>query len=310
MKKLALGVVWFTLLVAISTQADEPLATTLPVGDGRVSDHPQVGYVYACNRNFRAGGARHVGAWFDGDTWNPLEKPQVQGRVMWPDATFLVTQMQDRLSIKSNGLPINQPTGIFPIARDDPAYAFDTNPNPISAQTLAFDIPLQPTPAVDSGCLSMGMIGFTQTGIAFYNALDDAGRDAAAHEVQDLCDGHPQGKGQYHYHSSSPCLPGAERNKPIGWALDGYPILGMRDENGRLLKNADLDRCHGRTEQVDIDGRRYDYAYRLTQEYPYTMGCFHGELDPATIQSIRRSMGPPRQSGNLKKGNREQRRSN
>ena len=56
----------------------------------------------------------------------------------------------------------------------------------------------------------MGMIGFTVTGVALYNALDAAGRDAAAHEVQDLCDGHPQGRGQYHYHSSSPCLPGAE----------------------------------------------------------------------------------------------------
>jgi len=29
--------------------------------------------------------------------------------------------------------------------------------------------------------------------VAFYNALDDAGLDAAAHEVQDLCNGHPQG---------------------------------------------------------------------------------------------------------------------
>jgi YHYH protein len=300
-------IAWLALAVAMLAQAHEPLATTLPVGDGRVADHPQVGYVYTCNRNFRAGGARHVGAWFHGETWNPLEKPHVQGRVMWPDASFLLTQKVDVLAVKSNGLPVNQPTGIFPIARDDPAYVFDTNPNPITAQTLAFDIPLHPKPAAMPECLPMGMTGFTLTGVAFYSALDDAGRDAAAHEVQDLCDGHPQGKGQYHYHSSSPCLPSADSNKLVGWALDGYPILGMRDANGDLLKNADLDACHGHTEKVDIGGRSYDYAYRLTQEYPYTLGCYHGELDPATRRSIRRSMGPPGPRRNSMDGNHRQR---
>ena len=303
--KLSLYILWLALPVALSAQAHEPLATTLPVGDGRVTDYPRVGYVYACNQNFRGGGARHVGDWFHGETWNPLEKPHVQGRVMWPTASFLLTPKIDVLSVRSNGLPVNQPTGIFPIARTDPAYAFDTNPNPITAQTLAFDIPLRPRPAAMPECLPMGMTGITLTGVAFYSALDDAGRDAAAHEVQDLCDGHPQGKGQYHYHSSSPCLPGADSNKLVGWALDGYPILGLRDASGRLLKNTDLDACHGRSEKVNANGRTYDYAYRLTQEYPYTLGCFHGEVDPATRQSIRQSMGPPRQRREPMDGNRQ-----
>jgi len=34
--------------------------------------------------------------------------------------------------------------------------------------------------------------------------------------------------------------------------LDGYPILGPRDETGRELTNADLDECHGRTGPVTI----------------------------------------------------------
>ena len=139
----------------------------------------------------------------------------------------------------------------------------------------------------------MGMIGFTLTGVAFYNALDDAGRDAAAHEVQDLCDGHPQGQGQYHYHSSSPCLPGADSNALVGWALDGYPILGMVDSTGKTLANADLDACHGRAETITVQGRPYDYAYRLTPEYPYTLGCFTGVVQRETRQTLRQSMGPP-----------------
>jgi YHYH protein len=284
-----------TVVAAMSAWTGLSTAKELPVGDGRVSDRPLVGNVYPCNTNFRVGGARHVGEWFHGDIWNPLEKPFVAGRVMWPDARHALEVGTEALSIKSNGLPVGQPTGIFPISPEDPVYKYDTNPNPIKAQTLSFQIPLRPVRASQPSCLPMGMIGFTITGVAIYNALDDAGLDAAAHEVQDLCNGHPQGKGQYHYHSTSPCLPGAENNDVVGWALDGYPVMGMRDAKGVLLTNADLDACHGREESITIDGRTYGYVYRLTEEYPYTLGCFRGSLLPSTRQSIRESMGPPRQ---------------
>jgi YHYH protein len=295
MRRLACGLILLVVMISDPVLAHHPVATELPVGDGKVTDHPATGNVFACRTQFRTGGARHVGEWLHGDTWNPLEKPHVRGRLLWPDAVFALTEADDTLSVESNGLPVDQPTGSFPIARDDPAYAYDTNPNPIMAQSLAFDIPLAPIKATEPGCLPMGMTGFTLTGVAIYSAIDDAGLDAAAHEVQDLCNGHPQGKGQYHYHNSSPCLPGAESNAVIGWALDGYPILGMRDARNKLITNADLDVCHGRAEQVSVDGRTYAYAYRLTQEYPYTMGCFTGWVPAETRASIRQSMGLPRQ---------------
>lgn len=269
-------------------------AHELPVGDGRVSAQPQAGYVYACQTHFRGGGARHAGTWFRGETWDPGAKPHVAGRVTWPHAAFSLKASGDQLTVAGNGLPVGQVTGIFPIAPDDPAYQYDTNPNSILALPMTFDIPLHPVAASESGCVPMGMIGISTTGVAFYSALDDAGRDAAAHEVQDICDGHPQGKGQYHYHSASPCLPGAESNSVVGWALDGYPILGMRDANNVLLTNADLDACHGRAEQIDVAGRTYSYAYRLTREYPYILGCFRGAIVDSTRQAIRAAMGPPK----------------
>jgi YHYH protein len=276
----------------ISAKVQTSTATELPIGDDKVSRKPRTGYVFACNSNFRGGGARRTGAWFHGNTWNPIEKPHVQGQVKWPNASTTTAVRGAKLAVESNGLPIGTPTGTFPIDRQDPAYLYDTNPNAIKAQTLAFTIPLKPIKAPQPSCLPMGMIGFTLNGVAFYNALDDAGQDAAAHEIQDLCDGHPQDKGQYHYHSASSCLPNGN-NKLIGWALDGYPILGIKDATGKPLTNADLDVCHGRSEQVNIDGRIYNYAYRLTREYPYTMSCFSGQVLPETQQSIRRSMGPP-----------------
>lgn len=288
----AISAIAFTAYNAAA--AHDPMPTELPVGDGKIATSPMAGNVFSCRTNFRTGGARHTGEWFKGDTWNPLEKPHVRGAVMWPQASFTMTDLASKTRVESNGLPLNQPTGEFPIAGDDPAYQYDTNPNPILAQELDFNIPKKPKLAAEPGCLGMGMVGFTMTGVAFYSALDDAGRDAAAHEVQDLCDGHPQGKGQYHYHATSPCLPGADENEVVGWALDGFPIMGMREANGSLIKNDDLDACHGRVEEVEFDGKSYKYAYRLTAEYPYIIGCYSGLVAAETMQSIRASMGPPR----------------
>jgi len=270
------------------------LAHDLPLGDGHVTDHPAVGNVYSCRSSFRIGGARHDGPWFHGDTWDPTAKPHVAGKVFWPDAAYTLKPDGKILRFEGNGLPIKEPTGTFPISRSDPAYQYDTNPNPIAAQRLAFEIPATPVMAEHPSCLPMGMIGFTLTGVAFFSALDDAGRDAAAHEIQDKCDGHPQANSQYHYHNGSPCIPGGESAKLAGWALDGFPILGMKDAKGKLLTNADLDACHGRRETFSVDGRTYDYVYHLTQEYPYTLGCFAGQVLENTRRDLRNGLGEKR----------------
>lgn len=277
-------------------QGQQP--TSLPVGDGRISDRPRAGSVFSCTQKFRTGGARHVGDWFHGETWDPAAKPHVQGRVMWPDATFRVQVGDGDLRIIGNGLPVGQPTGSFPIARTDPANAHDTNPNAITPTAIDISIPQRPQRAAVPACVGMGMIGISVTGVALYNALDDAGRDAAAHEVQDTCDGHPMGRGQYNYHSASPCLPGVDGNWLVGWALDGYPILGKEDAAGKRISNADLDACHGhgRAETVSVSGLTYDYTYRMTAEYPYIIGCFTGRVPAGIAQALRQGMGP-RQNG-------------
>ncbi|MEX6505239.1 YHYH protein [Jiella sp. M17.18] len=251
-------------------------AHELPVGDGHVASRPAKGYVYACRMHFRGGGAYATGAWFHGRTWNPNQKPHVQGNVTWPSARLSVTTSGDSLHIRGNGLPVKQATGRFPISPTDPAFRYDRNPNSIQARSVDLDLPVHPVRARSPGCLPMGMIGVTVTGVAIYSAVDDGGRDAAAHEIQDRCDGHPERTGRYHYHSASPCLPGARNNRLVGWALDGYPIFGMRDKRGKTLTNSDLDACHGRAETVKVGRLTYDYAYRLTAEYPYTIGCFVG----------------------------------
>lgn len=281
-----LSAAFFALLIA-----RDAVGHQLPLGDGHVSDGPKAGHVYSCRRTFR-NGARHDGPWFHGDSWDPAEKPHVAGRKFWDSAAYTLKPGGGNLLFRGNALPVRQPTGVFPISPDDPAYQYDTNPNRIAAQDLRFEIPAEPVFAGNPGCLPMGMIGFTLSGVALFSALDDAGRDAAAHEVQDLCDGHPQGNSQYHYHSGSPCIPDGDTNKHVGWALDGFPILGKKDANGEWLANADLDACHGRAEEVTIDGRTYKYAYRLTREYPYTLGCFRGRLLEGTLEEVHNGLLP------------------
>jgi hypothetical protein len=221
------------------------------------------------------------------------EKLSVQGRVIWPDAQLRIeTADNGRLvsrTLAGNGLPVDTPTGRFPIARGDPAFQIDRNPNSIRAQQIMLTLPRDPVQAAQPACVPMGMIGVALNGVAIFNALDAAGRDAVAHEVQDACGGHPQMRGEYHYHGPSVCLPDESGNEVlIGYALDGFGIYSMYDAQGRELTDADLDACHGRVSTVAWDGRPVSmFHYVLTREYPYTIGCFRGQ--PASLPR----QGPP-----------------
>lgn len=256
-------------------------ANAVPLGDGKVSTTPRVGFIDSCITNFRAGGAQHAGSWLDtaSGTWNPATKPSVQGSVDWPSASNSFTIQGDTRVITSNGLPKGKSTGAFPIATSDPAYQYDRNPNKIQEQSFNYSVPATPVPAASQTCLGLGVIGVMTDGVALFDALDDGGHDAGAHEIQDSCDGHPQMRGIYHYHNASKCLleDATGSSMLIGYALDGFGIYVERDASGQLPTDADLDECHGRTSTVMWDGKSTStYHYDVTAEYPYTLGCYRG----------------------------------
>lgn len=253
--------------------------TKLPLGDGKVTTAgAKKGYVYSCTSNFKGGGAEHSGSWITGSTWNAKAKPTVNGSVSWPSATVTFSLNGSQRVISGNGLPVDTLTGIFPIQANTTAYQYDHNPNSIKAQTVNVTLPANPTAASTPNCLGLGPIGYMTNGVALFNALDAAGRDAAAHEIQDKCDGHPQSAGIYHYHSMSDCIPNEDaNNKLVGYALDGYGIFSDRDANGNQYTSADLDACHGITSPITWDGKTVNmYHYVLTRDYPYSLGCYHG----------------------------------
>jgi hypothetical protein len=255
----------------------------LPVGDGKYrTDRAAKGYVYACAgyaqnlSNGMGGGAQLAGPWFSPDmsTYDVDEKPAVQGSVDWPADSSVTTKNGKRV-IWTNDLP-EHPTGTFPVQASDPAYAYDRNPNTISAQDVTLTLTRKPVYGA-ARCMG-GQVGVMTSGAELFSAFDAAGRDAGAWEVQDGCSGHPQMQGAYHYHTLSGCIGRTSVKRVIGWALDGFPITGPVVSKGNILTTKDLDKCHGITSKVKINGKLVTtYHYVMTQDFPYSVSCFRAE---------------------------------
>ncbi len=297
-----------TLLAPVATLAMglsfiSPIAAhdgALPLGDGKVSSGPKRGNVYSCQTRFNpnAPGAQATGDWISGNKWYPERKPTVDGNIRWRNAKLSATKRGNTRKISANNLP-SHATGKFPVQRSDDAYQYDRNPNRISTQKIALSLPANPKIASRASCVPMGMIGISLTGAAIFNSLDARGEDAPAHEIQDRCGGHPEQRGQYHYHNYSPCMsdkagPRGKHSDLVGYALDGFGIYGLYGNGGKKLANADLDSCHGHTGKVKWNGKsREIYHYHMTSEYPYTIGCFRGKPISTGLKSAGRR-GPER----------------
>ena len=260
--------------------------TRLPLGDGRISDHPLQGSIWPCQTAGFGTRRSHGGEWIKSDgTFDFSNKPVTEGEIYWP-SKIDIRLVDGKRRVTGNDLP-KHATGTFPIAPGSAAYRYDTNPNSISAQEVLMELPGAPALAQASSCLPGGAIGMLLTGSLLFNALDANGEDAVAHEIQDNCQGHPQRSGAYHYHSLTTCQAdqGSGHSLLIGYAFDGFGIFGRRGENGKLLSNADLDECHGHTHVISWDGKMVSmYHYHATWEYPYTLGCFKGSPQRLPLQ--------------------------
>jgi hypothetical protein len=259
----------------LAMAANKYASNELPLGDGHyVLDAPRKGYIYLCRVPPMGGGAQANGPWIQGDTWNSFSKVSIGGEVYWNQARFTQGSSGDKRVLSGNGLPVDHATGLFPILSTDLAYRYDRNPNAIRPQTLYEQLPLNPLYSDVPHCMGMEA-GIMLTGVPLFGGFDAALRDAAAHEVQDRCGGHPERTGQYHYHSMSPCFKDKNIRTVLGFALDGFPITGPMVADGKYLTTDDLDECHGITSAITLDGKNIvTYHYVMTVDFPYSVGCF------------------------------------
>ena len=152
----------------------------------------------------------------------------------------------------------------------------------------------------------MGAIGVALNGVAFYSgAVDtdctilDVDDDTAEWTSFDMCGGHAQQQGEYHYHFPPSCLiydadernpTGTGHSSQIGWAFDGFPVYGPLYTDG-VDASTLTDDCGGIQEELSaVDNFKYRYyvtgptsdLYSLphdtptTDQFPFTFDCYAG----------------------------------
>ena len=211
-----------------------------------------------------------------------------------------------------------QPTGIPNHARD----AYYAVPNagvvvpdattaniikdPTKAQTYNFTIPTTPKYSSKVTNTSLGSIGVMISGAVLYNPFEGDGKTVAmannftitnsagiTASFVDKCTGHPTpGQGAYHYHGLPSCVTVKvdKVSKPshiIGFALDGFPIYGDRDNKGKQVTAKNLDQCNGiNSATPEFPKGIYHYVLLSTLDARSSIACFHGEVDASQIQAM------------------------
>jgi len=196
-----------------------------------------------------------------------------------PDIAKLFDPFKDKVSVRfdrdflyveSNGMPDHSMmTGITAWQQQVPLPQSYTGSN-------AWRIPLQPVPAKNPLSTKehffRGAIALAVNGVPIFNPIKNNGKtDTLLAGELDQWGGHCGRADDYHYHIAPVHL---ERvvgaGNPIAVALDGYPIYGYNDPNGKPPTNLDWLNGH-----KGPDGQ---YHYHATKTFPYLNGGFYGEV--------------------------------
>lgn len=154
-------------------------------------------------------------------------------------------------------------------------YEFKKNPNVIAIQSFTFKIPLKPAVATNHAATPLGPIGVALNGVALYNQYAGPNNQELTTEIYsfDNYNGHPTATSQYHYHVEPIYLTTVKSTKSglLGFLLDGFPVYGPNEENGKTLVSSDLDIYHGHT-HATVDFPNGTYHYHFTADAPYLNG--------------------------------------
>lgn len=197
------------------------------------------------------------------------------------------------LYVESDGIPAhNMMVGITAWQQQVPLPQRYTGDN-------AWRIPLHPvpskTPASIKNRFLRGAIALAANGIPIFNPQNNRGEVSQEIGELDQWGGHCGRADDYHYHAAPLHLQTTlGKNKPIAFALDGYPIYGLTEPDGSTP--AKLDAFNGH------ETAALGYHYHGSTKYPYVNGGFHGEVverdnqvDPQPrAQPVRRDQPPLR----------------
>ena len=173
------------------------------------------------------------------------------------------------LFVESHGLPShNMMTGITAWQQQVPLPQDYTGAN-------AWRIPLAPVPAATPVSVEnrflRGAIALAVNGVPIFNPQNNRGELSYEIGELDRWGGHCGRADDYHYHIAPLHLQEAVgRGQPIAYALDGYPVYGPTEPDGKTATGLDAQGGHS----ADALG----YHYHASDKYPYVIGGFHGEV--------------------------------
>ena len=148
----------------------------------------------------------------------------------------------------------------------------------------AWRIPLNPAIASTTTSAVDGPIGVAINGVPIFNPCKQGGcqnGDTKALGELDSCNGHAGRADDYHYHAAPSCMmvgkpPNYWDTHPVGWALDGFAIMGYNNPDGSVATRDAT--CGGNT--VATPNAPAGYTYHVTDQSPYVLSCFRGSPSP------------------------------
>ena len=193
--------------------------------------------------------------------------------------------------IESSGIPDHQMmVGIKSWQQQVPT------PQPYSGVN-AWPVPIKPVIATNPisarDHFLRGAIAIAVNGVPIFNALNNRGDDAYLAGELDNWGGHCGRADDYHYHDAPTHLQSVVGSKaPIAYALDGFPIYGEKEVDGKKVTGLDSFNGH-------FDSKK-NYHYHATKSYPYINGGFkgmvteiEGQVDPQASTKAFRPAGEP-----------------
>jgi len=185
------------------------------------------------------------------------------------------------------------------------AYAlFDGSTVGVIEAAYSLEFPTNPVFADAVTDTNMGTIGVAISGGVYFNPYEGDGSSVAVDNNFDVdgvpfldsCNGHPLPSGSdFHYHGIPYCITdevdsAGEHSVVIGVLFDGYAVYGPQGEGGD--PPTDLDECSGHSGATPEfpDGV---YHYHFTEDAPYSVPCYRGEVDIDTGGGGPPGGGPP-----------------
>ena len=173
-------------------------------------------------------------------------------------------------------------------------------------QPNVWKLPLVPVPAASpislNGNFLRGAVALGSDGVPIFNPRNNTGQFSYDIGELDIYGGHCGLADDYHYHIYPVHLiPVLGNDKPIAWALDGYPVYGYVEPDGSPMQTLDADGGH--------DHGAWGYHYHARGTYnsgtanwtpsnPFMMNAMHGvvvnfdsQIDPQPNVSNMRASG-------------------